>query len=131
VTITAKAVGLRVRTLLFVLLYFFFLVTIVLVVNIHVDELSSARMWQHELCATLPANVNINYRLPIKVYYRICTLRHQNRNNSWKPDGLADISKYVYLRREGQSNAPVHVLMRLYPIDKSFCCLQSERRTSC
>jgi hypothetical protein len=22
------------------------------------------------------ANVNINYRLPIKVYYRICTLRH-------------------------------------------------------
>ena len=26
--------------------------------------------------ATLSANVNINYRLPIKVYYRICTLRH-------------------------------------------------------
>jgi hypothetical protein len=22
------------------------------------------------------ANVNINYRLPIKVYYHICTLRH-------------------------------------------------------
>jgi hypothetical protein len=41
------------------------------VVNVHVDELSSARMWQHELCATLPASVNINYRLPIKVYYRI------------------------------------------------------------
>ena len=44
------------------------------VVNIHVDELSSARIWQHKLCATLSANVNINYRLPIKVYYRICTL---------------------------------------------------------
>jgi len=46
------------------------------IVNIHVDELSSARIWQHKLCATFPANVNINYRLPIKVYYRICTLRH-------------------------------------------------------
>ena len=33
------------------------------VVKVHVDELSSARIWQHELCTTLPANVNINYRL--------------------------------------------------------------------
>jgi hypothetical protein len=40
------------------------------VVNVHVDELSSARIWQHKLCATLSANVNyINYRLPIKVFY--------------------------------------------------------------
>ena len=46
------------------------------IVNVHVDELSSARIWQHKLCATLSANVNINYRLPIKVYYRISTLRH-------------------------------------------------------
>jgi hypothetical protein len=46
------------------------------VVNVHVDELSSARIWQHKLCVTLSANVKINYRLPIKVYYRICTLRH-------------------------------------------------------
>ena len=45
------------------------------VVNVHVDELSSPRIWQHKLCATLSANANINYRLPIKVYYRICTLR--------------------------------------------------------
>jgi hypothetical protein len=44
--------------------------------SVHVDELSSARIWQHKLCATFSANVNINYRLPIKVYYRICTLRH-------------------------------------------------------
>ena len=36
------------------------------VVNVHVDELSSARIWQHTLCATLSASVNINYRLPIK-----------------------------------------------------------------
>ena len=46
------------------------------VVNVHVDELSSARIWQNKLCATFSASVNINYRLPIKVYYRICTLRH-------------------------------------------------------
>ena len=46
------------------------------VVNVHVDKLSSARIWQHKLCATYSANVNINNRLPIKVYYRICTLRH-------------------------------------------------------
>ena len=46
------------------------------VVNVHVEELSSSRIWQHKLCATLSANVNINYRLPIKVDYRIWTLRH-------------------------------------------------------
>jgi len=46
------------------------------VVNVHVDELLSARIWQHKLCAKLSANVNISHRLPIKVYYRICTLRH-------------------------------------------------------
>jgi hypothetical protein len=28
----------------------------------------------HKLCATFSASVNINYRLPIKVYYCICTL---------------------------------------------------------
>ena len=56
-------------------------------VNVHVDELSSARIWQHKLCAILSANVNINYRLPIKVHYRICTLlTYQNRNKSWKPE---------------------------------------------
>jgi hypothetical protein len=32
--------------------------------------------WQHKFCATFSASVNINYRLPIKVYYRICTLTH-------------------------------------------------------
>ena len=49
------------------------------VVKVHVDELSSARISttiQHKFCATLSANVYINYRLPIKVYYRICTVRH-------------------------------------------------------
>jgi len=51
-------------------------VTDVLFINVHVDELWSAQIWQHKLCATLSTNVNINYRLPIKVSYRICTLRH-------------------------------------------------------
>ena len=30
----------------------------------------------HKLCATFSASVNINYLLPIKIYCRICTLRH-------------------------------------------------------
>jgi hypothetical protein len=30
------------------------------VVNVHVDELSSARIWQPKLCATYSASVNIN-----------------------------------------------------------------------
>jgi hypothetical protein len=46
------------------------------VVNVHVDKLSSGRIWQNKLCATFSASVNINYRLPIKIDYRICTLRH-------------------------------------------------------
>ena len=46
------------------------------VINVPINELSSARMGQHKLCATLSVNVNINYRLPIIVFYRICTLRH-------------------------------------------------------
>ena len=35
------------------------------VVNIHVDEFSSARIWQYKLCATFSTNVNIDYYLPI------------------------------------------------------------------
>ena len=46
------------------------------VVNVYVDELSSARIWQHKLCMTLSANVFINYRLPNKVYYRVYTVIH-------------------------------------------------------
>jgi hypothetical protein len=46
------------------------------VINVHVDELLSARIWQHKLCATLSATVTINDRLPIKVCYHSCTLRH-------------------------------------------------------
>jgi hypothetical protein len=49
------------------------------VVNVHVDELSSARIWQHKLCATFSTNVNINYRLPIKVYYRMLSF-----NMGWR-----------------------------------------------
>ena len=48
--------------------------------------------WQHKWCVTLSANVNINYRPPIKVYYRICNLRHQNRNKSWKHECVLSIN---------------------------------------
>ena len=73
------------------------------VVNVHVDELSCTRIWQHKLCVTYSTNVNINNRLPIKVYYHICTLRHiiieiihWSQNMFWVLtwDGLADISKF-------------------------------------
>jgi hypothetical protein len=37
-----------------------FHVTDFLVVNVPVDELLSARIWQHKLCATLSATVTIN-----------------------------------------------------------------------
>jgi hypothetical protein len=42
-----------------------------------------------------------------------------------------DISSTCTFSTESQSHAPTHVLMKLYPIDKSLICLQSERGTSC
>ena len=57
--------------------------------------------WQHKLCATFSTNVNINYRLPIKVYFRICTLRHirieinhGSQNVFWVLTWLEDINKF-------------------------------------
>ena len=41
------------------------------------------------------------------------------------------IQQHVPLRRESQSHESAHVLMRLYPIDKSLVCLQNERSTLC
>ena len=50
------------------------------------QRLFSVRLWQHKLCATLPANININYHLPHRnilpyLYY----YTYPNRNKSWKP----------------------------------------------
>ena len=77
------------------------------VVKVHVDEVSSARNWQHKLCAILPATANINHRLshqsilPYLYYYT-----NQNRNNSWKPycvmsfsigwKDIYDVKAYVF-----------------------------------
>jgi hypothetical protein len=56
----------------------------------------------HKLYATFSASVTINYSFPIKVYYRICTLRHirieinhgsQNVVLNFNM-GLADISNF-------------------------------------
>ena len=38
------------------------------------------------------------------------------------------IHQHVHLRRECQSHAPAHVLMILYPIDKSLICLLTKRK---
>jgi hypothetical protein len=99
-----------------------------------VYELLSARIWQHQLCVTLPTNVNINYCLPIKVYYRFCTLRHiriEINHGSQNTDIRQPMLELKTHSGESQSHALANVKMRLYPIDKSLVCLQSERRTSC
>jgi hypothetical protein len=56
----------------------------------------------HTLCATFSASVNINYRLPIKVYYRICThghirieINHGSQNVLRVLTWIADISKFL------------------------------------
>ena len=85
------------------------------VVNVHVDELSSARIWQHKLCTTLSPNWNIKYRLPIKVYYRICTARH-----IWKPECALSFSMvwqiFVNFIRQliYQDKHISHILLLLY-----------------
>jgi hypothetical protein len=50
------------------------------VVNVRVDELSSAQIWQYKFSA----NVNINYRLPIKVYYHTLVFLQSERRTSCK-----------------------------------------------
>jgi hypothetical protein len=39
-------------------------VTDISVVNVHVDELSSAQIWQHKLCATFSGRILIFYPEP-------------------------------------------------------------------
>jgi hypothetical protein len=105
-------------------------VTELSVVNVHVHELSSAQIWQHKLGATLSASVNINYRLPIEVYYRICTLRHirieinhGNQNVFWVlTSGLVDISKrYPSTHVKTQSNFLAYMIY--YLISLWWCLL--------
>ena len=43
---------------------------------VNATDFSIASILYLKYFATFSASVNINYRLPIKVYYRICTLRH-------------------------------------------------------
>ena len=38
------------------------------------------------------------------------------------------IHQHVHLRQESQSHAPAHVLMRIYPIDKSLVCLHLRKK---
>jgi hypothetical protein len=60
------------------------------VVNVPIDELSSARIWQDKLCATLSANVNINYRLPIKVQMTLVIVTCVSGEGPWpSPGGIA------------------------------------------
>ena len=44
--------------------------------SLAVGHRTTAKVDDCKLCATYSASVNINTRVPIKVYYGICTLRH-------------------------------------------------------
>ena len=62
------------------------------------------------------------------LYLRVRTMSHTIYGAKYEQ---TIIHQHVHLRRKSQSHAPAYVLMRLYPIDKSHVCLQSEKRTSC
>ena len=62
------------------------------------------------------------------LYLRLRTMSHTMYTAKFEQ---TIIHQHVHLRRESQSHAPAHVLVRLYPIDKSLVCLQGERRTLC
>jgi len=76
--------------------------TILLLRMLHQNNWLSRRKstcWWVIVCSTLSAHVSINYRLPIKVYYCICTVRHirikiihGSQNVFSVLNGLADIS---------------------------------------
>jgi hypothetical protein len=51
-------------------------------VKVHVDELSSARIWQQKWCATLSANVNIAYCLSHQSNYIVCTVRQDDNSST-------------------------------------------------
>jgi hypothetical protein len=63
-----------------------------------------------------------------KLYLRLRTISHTIYVAKFEQ---TIIHQHVHLRRESQPHAPAHVLMRLYPIDKSFVCSQSEGRALC
>jgi hypothetical protein len=52
------------------------------VVNLHVDDFSSARIRQHKLCATFSANVNINNSFKIQEKNHRKMQKH-DRQFSW------------------------------------------------
>jgi hypothetical protein len=59
------------------------------VITVHVDELSSARIWQHKLCATYSVSVNINNYIAVfqsKYTTVFVLLEYMNQNNSWRPE---------------------------------------------
>ena len=59
------------------------------------------------------------------LYLRLRTMSHTNYAAKFEQ---TIIHQHVHLRRESQSHAAAHVLMRLYPIDKSFVYKVKEGR---
>jgi hypothetical protein len=111
------------------------------VVNVHVDELSSARIKftnirQPMLKLKISSGFHdlfLNYNTILMTFWSIvvdkCNIKMYPVYQPTK-FGQTIIHQHEHLRRESQSHAPVHVLMR-YTQSINRVCLQSERRTSC
>ena len=101
------------------------------VVKLHVDELSSARNWQHMLCVTLSANVNISNRLPINLYYRICTVRHirieiiqESQNVFWVLTWVGRILVNLLLSTKPMLKLKTHSGFHDLFLNKPYQCLK-------
>jgi hypothetical protein len=92
---------------------------------------------QLKLCATFSANVNINYRLPIKVYYRICTLRHiriEINHGSQNVFWVLTLIRYILLYSDarflnrgccGCDRMDLKLSMQSVPITTNICEFES------
>jgi hypothetical protein len=64
--------------------------------------------------------VYFDWKTAIYIYVNLRTMSHTIYAAKFEQ---TIIHQHVHLRRENQSHAPAHVLMRLYLIDKSLVCL--------
>jgi hypothetical protein len=90
-------------------------------------ELASMNYFDSDMSKGTNTVVYFDWKTVI-LYLRLRTMSHTIYAAQFEQ---TIIHQHVHLRRESQSHAPAHVLMILYPIDKSLVCLQSERRTLC
>jgi hypothetical protein len=91
---------------------------------LHYPNKQMAKHFLRVACSTV---VNMADSCPDNLYLHLRTMSHTIYAAKFEQK---IIHQHVYLWRESQSHALAHVLMRLYPTNKSLICLQSKRRTS-